>query len=193
MTTLVLGDSIIYHTGKAEVQLHGGGVTVWSGIHGSRIANMAKRVEDYLQKNDFPTTIIIALGSNDIFRSPVGHVKLQLIQELKSIRNLLPHTRLIWSDILPRVKYENELKKGAGKRFTIDLNKNARGALREFSNTHVIRNAHIFKPQEHALFCDDIHLSDVGKDTFRTHLSDALLFFNHCPSVFQYPEDVSNQ
>ena len=162
MTTLVLGDSIIYHTGKSEVQLHGGGVTIWSGIRGYRIANMAKRVERYVERNEFPTTIIIALGTNDIFKTPVGQVRRRLIQELKSIRNLLPHTRLIWSDILPRVKYENELQKGAGKRCTVDLNKNAREVLREFSNTHVIRNAHIFKPQESALFFDDVHLSDIG-------------------------------
>ena len=104
---------------------------------------------------------------------------------LRIWKDILPR-----SDILPRVKYENESKKGAGRRFTHDINKNARKTLREFSNTHIIRNSYIFNPREPALFLDDVHLSDIGQDTFRTHLSNALVFFNRFPSAFQYPEDL---
>ena len=43
-------------------------------------------------------------------------------QALLAFRVLLKNTRIIWSDILPRLRYEGELE-GAGKCNTINLNK----------------------------------------------------------------------
>jgi hypothetical protein len=141
-----------------------------------------------LAKDVTPTTIIFHLGTNDIFRSTLGEIRARIESNLKSVRILLPQTRIIWSDILPRQAYKGETKTGAGKRCTKDLNKKAHEVCDELGNCHYIKSAHVFNPDDDILFYKDkTHLSDFGNVVFRTHLANALGFFNRFPNIKGYP------
>ena len=146
--TWILGDSIIRHAGKANTQLHGGGTVIQKGVSGARLAGLGKWLRRYLAKGVAPTTLILHLGTNDILKENLGQIRNRVKESLEAIRNILPNTRLIWSDILLRAKYQGEVKVGAGKRCTLDLNMFARKAIREMPNTHVIKHSHIINPSQ---------------------------------------------
>ena len=192
MTTVVLGDSIVRRTGDnyitSDAQLQGSGRTIWAGLSGARICNMAVRATRVARDHGYPSTIVVALGSNDIFAkdTPIGLTRRRLIEELNALRNFFPHARIIWSNILPRKVYKRETNPGAGKKCTIDLNDNARKVLVKMPNAHIIKNSHIFNPHFN-VFSDDVHLNEYGMGLFKQHLSRALVFFNSSPGDFQYP------
>lgn len=48
----------------------------------------------------YPSTIIIHIGSNDIFEDSTTLIRKQMMELLTTTRKLLP--RIIWSDMLPR-------------------------------------------------------------------------------------------
>ncbi len=182
-----MGDSIIRWTGKNQPHLEGGGTVTWKGFSGAKLQGLCHRIMGHIGQNRFPTTIVIALGTNNIFRDPLGKIIHTLKSELKAVRRLLPHTRLIWSDVLPRREYVGERKKNAGKRCTVDINKNGREVLQKWGNTHAIWQSHIFNPKREELFFDKVHLSDEGKQAFIDHLERALVYFNTFPSRFEFP------
>ena len=185
-----MGDSITYWMGnytRPNPQLVGGGVVTWYGVRGAKIQGLFHRIQKYIGRNRFPTTIVIALGTNNIFKDPLTKIIDMLKTELKSIRELLPHTRLIWSDVLPRRKYDGEHRKNAGKRCTIDINTNARRFLSKKHSAHAIWQSHIFNPKREELFFDNVHLSEAGQQAFIEHLERALVYFNSFPSRFEFP------
>jgi lysophospholipase L1-like esterase len=185
--TWLVGDSIIFHVGKTNTQLQGGGLVIWKGLSGAKISGLRNRLSRMLHKYEYPTTIILHLGTNDIFNANLGVIRARIKSNLQDVRNLLPNTRVIWSDILPRRKYKLERKEGAGKKCTIDLNKYAHQICDEIRNACVIRSSHIFNPLVKELFHDDVHLSDVGAAHFKLHLSNALSSFNRYPEVTNFP------
>ena len=96
-----------------------------------------EEINRFGRRHGRPTTIIVAVGSNNVFRSPVGTTRHRLLGELHPMHNLLQHARIIWSDILLREAYKNEKDPGAGKRVTKDLNKNAKEQLQPVPNAHI--------------------------------------------------------
>ena len=111
-------------------------------------------------------------------------------ETLRSIQGLLPGTRVIWSDILIRQRYEGEVKRGAGKRSTLSLNKYARKLCFAIENACVIKHSHLINPlhaQQDIYFKDGVHLGELGKLTFRQNLSNALSYFNAHPDEPHFP------
>ncbi len=186
----MVGDSIVKRIQKHNDRIEGAGRVIWGGLSGARIPNFAGRAANLARKHGRPTTIIVAVGTNDVFRAPVGTTRHRLIGEVKSIHNLFPQARIIWSDILLREAYKNEKDPGAGKRVTKDLNKNAKEQLQPVPNAHIIKNEHIFY-SGCGLYDDgdDTHPNAIGMDVLRQHWARALAFFDRCPSEFQYPTE----
>ena len=191
MRTWIVGDSLIGQAGSTNAQLAGGGAVTWKGVGGSRFFGLISRVLRYhsLLGNTWPTTIILHVGTCELFRSNLGDIRKRLRETLLGIRELSPRVRLIWSDILPRQFYEEEFEEGCGKRSTITLNKYAHQVVRkELTNACFIRHSHIFNPLNDALFsADGLHLSDDGKVALQRSLSDGLVFFNANPGSVSYP------
>lgn len=186
--TWIIGDSIIRDAGESDEQIKGGGRVLWKGIGGTKHVNLADRLRIYTQVYGTPTTVVLHVGTCDIFRSKIGNIRDRVKKTFMSIRRLLPGARLIWSDILPRRNYRNEFKPGCGKRTTRTLNKAAHKVIREdITNAHYIRNSHLFNPKNISLFRDDIHLSEAGSVVLRKIISDGLVFFNNNPGAVCFP------
>ncbi|XP_072051004.1 uncharacterized protein [Amphiura filiformis] len=118
--TWVVGDSIIKRAGTKQTQLHGGGYVKWEGqpgdkLIGSRHGDVVNRVARLMYKNPFPTTVILHIGTNDILKRPTWEIRNKVLECLEGLRALLPSARLIWSDILIRLGYPDEMKEGAGR------------------------------------------------------------------------------
>jgi len=186
---MIIGDSIVRRTGETvRNQINGAGRTVWAGLGGARICNVARRATHVARDNGYPTTIVVAVGSNDIHapNTTIGLSLRRLKNELSALRHYFPNARIIWSNILPRKEYKRQKTPGSGKKHTLDLNDNARKILMKMSNAHIIKNSHIFNPAFN-VFEDDVHLNEYGMILFKQHLARALVFFNSSPGEFQYP------
>ena len=108
--TWIVGDSFVARAGKNEPQLAGGGSVFWKGVGGLRIAGLDNRMRSYLYRwrVPYPSTIVLHVGCNDLFRSNLGDIRSRIKENLLAIRNTLPQTTIIWSDVLPRHAYFEE-------------------------------------------------------------------------------------
>lgn len=187
----VIGDSIIGQAGFRNHQLVAGGSTWWDGIGGTRFFGILAKLKYLAQRKKAPTTLIIHIGACEIFRDETWRIRDRIEQTLLGIRALLKNTRIIWSDILPRLWYEEEYEEGCGKKTTINLNKWAHKVLKDKvgPNTYHICHYTSFNPKNTHLFNkkDGLHLSEVGRVVLRQDFSDALAFFKSHPWVRCYP------
>ena len=129
----------------------------------------------------------MAVGTNNIFTTPLGKIPSMITKEIEAIRELLPEVRLIWSDVLPRQKYEGEIEKGTGKECTVDINKAGRRRFQRLMNIGIIRNSHIFNPRNPLYRKDGTHLNDAGQVALVRQFESALLYFRAHPAEKFYP------
>ena len=179
MRTWIVGDSLIGQAGSTNAELP---------VGGSRLFGLISRLLRYhgILGNTLPTTMILHMGTCKSFRSTLGDIQKQLRESLLGTRELSPRVRLIWSDILPRQRYEEKFEEGWSKRSTITSNKYAHQVIRkEGTNARFIRHSHIFNPVNDALFsADGLSLSNGGKMALQWSLSDGLVFFYASPAPF---------
>ena len=187
----MLGDSLVFWAGKERDQLQGGGVVKWRGKRGGHFSDVVSTLVYCLSKKSYPTTIIIHTGTNNILNKRTNkYILRQIIPAmLLSIRNILPLTRIIWSDILPRMSYgEENPGSGAGKRVANFINNQAQKAIHSMGNACFISHKDLFSPPTYRLFRGDgLHLNDAGLIVFRMSFSEALCYFNSHPGAKAFP------
>ena len=142
-----MGDSIVHWAGKIHASLPVAGQVSWIGERGAHVAGLAKRLRKKLRNRPYPTTILLHIGTNDIFENTTYVMRSVIQDNLRGIRNLLPNTRIIWSDILPRLYYHRERQPGAGSRVSKFLNGVAHREIRAMGNAHIINHEGCFLPQ----------------------------------------------
>ena len=193
MRTWIIGDSIVKRAGGSNAHLNGGGQTIWSGFSGAKCTGLVHRISKMMYRSRYPTTIILHVGTNDIFYDKRGDLVKRVEENLVGLRQLLPQTRIIWSDIIVRLAYSQEKKKGAGKDTARAMNKRAHKVCRKkIGNAHVIVHSDILSPALRNIDSpvyqyDGTHPSDYGLLHFRQKLANALLYFNANPTAFCYP------
>ncbi len=153
MRTWVIGDSIVKRAGEVSTHLNGGGETLWLGLSGAKCTGLRHRISKRMYRNRFPTTIILHVGTNDIFHDTRKAIVKRVEQNLKDVRAILPFTRIIWSDVIVRLAYAEEKKKGAGKDTARAMNKRAHKVCREMiTDAKVIVHSEILSRGEMASY-----------------------------------------
>jgi len=191
----LIGDSIVARAGEIDPYLPGVGNIFWKGVGGAKCAGVVNRLLRYLHRVAYPTTLIIHLGTNDIFNDPTWCIRDRVKSNLEEIRRLLPNTRLIWSDILVRLEYAEQMVDGAGKRNMRSINKRAHGILRKEleGDNKVVVHSGIFQSGRRyymgkKLFqWDCTHPSPWGLECLRKTWSDALIYFSANPLAYDFP------
>ncbi len=196
----MIGDSIVARAGSDNNQLHGGGQTIWKGLSGAKCVAVVNRLSRYLYRTPAPTTLIIHLGTNDIFKATTREIRDRVETNLKAVRALLPFCRIIWSDIIVRLAYAEEKVKGAGKRCVRSINKKAHKVCRRelLGNANVITYSDILSPEFRNIdgpvyTWDCTHPSEYGLLRLRQRLSNALSYFNAHPQAFSYPPGSADE
>ena len=185
---MVFGDSIVYWAGQGNFQLQGSGYTEWFGKSGLHLEEACEKLQWELYGRPRPSTLIIHVGTNNIFYTSLSRARKLIEDTLDEIRKMLPHTRLIWSEILPRLYYHGERRPGAGKDFRDKMNDRAQKMCLLDIQGHVIRNTDLFPPFSYDFYrYDGLHLSKIGYIRFRQNLENGLTYFNDCPNAFQFP------
>jgi len=107
-TWWVVGDSIIKRASRVWSNLNTfqEGITIqWIGVGGLKTKNLFNVVAQKLTNNPQPKVLIIAVGTNDIYDNSQLSLKNQLCQLYSQLKTLLPGTKIMYSDILPRLKW----------------------------------------------------------------------------------------
>lgn len=175
----VVGDSIIRWAGEGNPQLMGTGQTIWLGLSGARILGLQSRLNRLLAGRSAPQTLIIHLGTNDVFQLSQYELCRAAESALRFVRQRLPHCRVVWSSILPRLFWYGESLPGVGDRVRRVVNRRATRVCETMpGDNRVIRNNWL-SVRDHSLFRrDGIHLSGRGNIQFRNHLEAAIQHFN---------------
>lgn len=184
----MLGDSIIDWAGRGQPQLRGGGRIYWNGTSGAQIGDIAKTLSCSLRSRPFPSTLVLHFGTNDIFDTPLHKIRQGIESALESVRNLCPHTRIIWSKILPRSYFHGEKRRGAGGECARNINNHAYATCMGMTNTYVVDHREALPKHITSLYrYDGLHLTHRGIRAFRQHMERALLYFNANPAERHYP------
>ena len=180
MRTVVIGDSMVRRVAARKVQLAGGGFTMYFGEGGAKIGGLREMTIRNLSRRRMPTTLIIHIGTNDIFLDSIGAIRYRIEENVMSVRKLLPHKRIIWSNILPHAIYlkKNQESKGAGKRCTLNLNKFAHNLCMKIPNMRYIQHQNFSFTDRSLFYWDSVHLSDKGYKLLLANWSNGLVFLN---------------
>ena len=177
-----MGSSIVKHAFLHARQLNEGSslglnrfnaTILWQGRGGLICSRLLPTIRHLLTIEDHPHLLVIHCGGNDIGQvnsCVLGHRMAVIIRQL--IRLLL-HTKIIFSQILPRLHWRGELNHTALNRVRIRINSKIASL--------VIRNVgYYFKYPELSelnpdLFSrDKVHLSETGNDIFLLRLQQYL-------------------
>lgn len=184
----MVGDSIVYRAALSDPRRSSTRCLRWYGVRGAKISALVPIISNHLKKEPVPNTIVVHLGTNDLFVTPVKELRSQIEEGLRSIRHLLPNTQIVWSDILLRLFYYGEVKLGVGKKNVRSLNKFAHSLCKHLGNAHAIAHSHNINPMQHSLYWrDGLHLSSSGNTLFCENLHNALAFFALAPEALLYP------
>lgn len=183
-----MGDSLVRHAGENNPQPLGEGVISWLGYPGRSLAEMPDKLCKHLRKNPHPSVLIIHAGTCDVFEQSTKEMRWIIGEVLWGIRNLLPSTTIIWSDILPRTYYHGELTPGAGRRIINFFNAQAHGQIHKIENAGYIYHKPLFPPKHYNLYRrDGLHLAKEGNIVFRMYLAEAVLYFRTHPGAKVFP------
>ena len=173
---------------KGVRTLQGGGDVAWLGVRGARLKDVVEHLRESLYRTPYPTNVIIHVGTNDILKLSTYELRNLIPVVISSFRNMLPLSRIIWSDILPRRKYKGEHKPGKGKEATCFANCQAHKAIYATNNASFISYANVLSVDKANLFRKDgTHLSRGGLIVFKMVLGKALLFFRSAPHAKAFP------
>ena len=186
--TWVIGDSIVFRASQSDPRCPATRCLQWFTVRGAKLIELIPMLNRHLKTMPAPRTLVIHLGTNDLFSTPVMELRCKIKECLCTIQEMLPTTRIAWSDILYRLFYYGETKKGVGKKNLRALNKFAHMICRQIGKASAIIHAHNIKASDQSLFwCDGLHLSAVGNTKFCENLHNALAFFSLYPDAHSYP------
>ena len=186
--TWVIGDSHVYWAGRSDAQLQGGGQVTWFGERGGHLCDAVGIVKAKLARFPYPQTIVIHIGTNDIFTYNTFVIRQRIVATLMGIRQLLPATRIVWSDVLPRLYYYKEENAGSGRRIANFMNAQAHKVVRSMTNAVYINHNAVLPVSNWGLFrLDGLHLSEAGLLVLRMSWSEALVYFNTRSGAVAFP------
>lgn len=162
---------------------------LWQGKGGMKWSEVLCKIKHLLKFIDPPNFIILHCGGNDICDCKSLQLINNIISTLKTMFELLPNTKIIWSQILPRLKWRYEknhvavdkIRKRVNSKIATFLLKNGGYYIRYPEITEL--NTGLFQP-------DNVHLSKLGNDIFLYRIQQALQRFllynvNLSPPLFE--------
>ena len=167
------------------------GVNVlWAGSSGLRfefVINLCQALKNCYFSMGIPTLLYVCTwlsmrGGNDIGRIPTGSLRKCISAVLTYLKVLLPGTVIVWSCILPRIKWRHSDNHGRCQ----GSNKQGGYTVCGFRGGRAIKHPD-FQDKHPALFSDNTHLSFIGIDIFLNSFQGAFETFLYYPNVKVYP------
>lgn len=183
----IVGDSLVHWAGERAAALGRQNLCLekykltvkWHGKRGMVWSDLQCQLQWISIQSRCPRMIIIHLAGNDIVHTKRGKMTRMMVRDFKFLFTTFPDTLIIWSEILPRLKWKfakpDSTDTALGnkrKRFNLLGKQAVRGNL----NGRFIK--HDVTLDCPGLFGrDGCHLSDVGNDLFCNSLQGAIECF----------------
>lgn len=159
-----------------------------SGLHFDCVINLCQALRNYYVISmglNVPNYLLVHAGGNDIGRVPTQWLRRYICSVLNYLINFFPGTSIVWSCILPRLKWRYSDDTAAMERSRTRINR----AVIQFVVSHggyAIKHPD-FQDKHPALFSDDCHLSFIGNDIFLNTFQGAFETFINHPEIKIYP------
>ena len=82
----------------------------WHGQRGMKRNQLLPKMKTLLQTKPAPDMLFIHLGGNDLVTTHLGKLTKQAQGDVRTLAKLCPETILIWSDVLPRIRYRGAVR-----------------------------------------------------------------------------------
>ena len=110
-----------------------------------------------------PEMLFVHLGGNDFVTTPLRKLTEQAQCDMKVLAELCPQTVLIWSDVLPRIRYRGAYRNNKMKKTCKTFNSAMRAYIRRIGGK-AVRHQEIKWNLPHLFRPDGVHLNDMGND-----------------------------
>ena len=170
VSVCIVGDSIVYWAGlqarrDGQPSLGLQASLRWEGRRGLQLSQLPEVVGSLLQEDDNfrPAILVIHAGTNDIGRCEKRLLRRVVTGAIQQIQEYLPHTRLVWSEIIPRQKYKGFGEEDQPRVETVRLamNKWAHAECRRLGGVSVAHPCFRYN-EEQLYWTDGVHLSETG-------------------------------
>lgn len=195
-TVWIVGSSIISRAQKYSNSTCGEKLdlqhinVIWAGRSGLKWEDLELYLNNLLHRfnGNAPHALVIHCGGNSIGLQSLKKLQIEMKSLLRKIHTLMPNTLLIWSDILPRQSWRHMLSNIAAENGRQRINCSLGSFVRRVLQGALIMHPDI-KPDQTKLFCDGVHLSNLGNSLFINSIKAALTKFLSSNSR-KYPNPV---
>ena len=147
----------------------------WQGKSGMVTSQLRRQIRIMKTYEDPPKFLVVHVGANDLGNLKTKDLREKLIQAMTFISKDLPDTKIVWSQMLPRLKwrYSNDSKAMEKCRYRVN---NAVANFILESGGYYIRYPDISRT-ENMYKSDGVHLSVIGNNIFLNSIQGGLEFF----------------
>ena len=175
----IIGSSIIrdlfqfsYDKTLALTQL--GGNVQWRYQAGMRVEHLMDTIQEMLHYHLPPYMIVIHCGGNNLGQTTLSFTNYLLKDSIQRISSLMPNTRIVWSQIIPRLQYRGEQNHAKLDKARKRLNSTLAKLCIDLGGGY-IRYPLIF--EDPSLFRDKVHLSEQGLSIMLESIVNGLFAF----------------
>ncbi len=196
MTCWIMGDSIIYWAAHRALQRPEGvslgleniNVQVtWKGTRGAKLADFEQALQSALASaGHAPDFLIIHLGTNNFIYANLQSMFTMITNTLSICQQLVPGTKIIWSDILTRLFFYQARDQNSARHCLRQINRFARNRF-YYQRGYIVHHPYITADNHDLFYYDCLHLSDLGSDLFINNLKAAIETFVSSPHVVEFP------
>ena len=154
----------------------------WQGKSGLRVRDVKNKIRTLLKVENAPDIIILHCGGNDIGQIKSYELRNQLSSILQFLHKCFPYARIIWSQILPRLKYRNENNHLALEKVRKRIN-SYMACLVIGTGGCYIKYPEINEQNTGFFKKDDVHLNQLGNQILLYRIQQALQRFVSSNSV----------
>ena len=163
----------------------------WTGVPGMHWADLLSKFQLRMISGGRPSIVVLHLGGNDLASESLVSLKNNIISDITYMAGVLPNTRFIWFDILPRLRWravslacdkELDLKRKRVNRF-------GRGAVCQYTKFGGFIGSNIDRHTPGFYCSDGVHLSEVGMNMYLMTLKEALTKFLESTQFVKYIEE----
>lgn len=182
-----MGSSIIKHAFLAAMLRTGGinlglerlGIKIWwQGYAGLKFTDLKKKVIYLTRLEEAPDFLVIHCGGNDLGDPdwPLAESIEHMSESITSLADLLPKTKLVWSQILPRKSYRYSSDLEAMERNRKRFNRATACQIQDLGGAY-IKHPDIIRNINQFLGNDNVHLNPLGNKKFLSDIQGGLEYF----------------